>query len=118
MVFIGVFVKVLEYFYGLFRLCNRNLEKIKWKIKLKEHVVSQGYNCSRCLFSSHCRGCEVLGGEEVVLQAGDTLCVRFTALSPEHHQALASTIDHPSLNDLRQNVPLTLYDCLRAFTQR
>ncbi|XP_045121962.1 uncharacterized protein LOC123510698 [Portunus trituberculatus] len=80
-------------------------------------VDGRGYNCSRCLFSSHCRGCEVLGGSEVVLQAGDTLCVRFTSLSPEHHQVLASTLDHPSLNDLRQNVPLTLYDCLRAFTQ-
>ncbi|XP_042861119.1 uncharacterized protein LOC122246550 [Penaeus japonicus] len=80
-------------------------------------VDGRGYNCSRCLFSSHCRGCEVLDGPEVVLQAGDTLCVRFTSLTPEQCHALAATTDHPSLNDMRQNDPLTLYDCLRAFTQ-
>ncbi|KAK4307464.1 hypothetical protein Pmani_020768 [Petrolisthes manimaculis] len=80
-------------------------------------VDGRGYNCSRCLFSSHCRGCEVVNGEEVCLQSGDTLCVRFTHLSQTHCQALAATADHPSLNDLRQNVPLTVYDCLRAFTQ-
>ncbi|KAG7159460.1 Ubiquitin carboxyl-terminal hydrolase 10-like 2, partial [Homarus americanus] len=81
------------------------------------YVDGRGYNCSRCLFSSHCRGCEVLGGSEVILQAGDTLCVRFTSLTPAQCHILASTIDHPTLKDMRQNVPLTLYDCLRAFTQ-
>lgn len=80
-------------------------------------VDGRGYNCSRCLFSSHCRGCEALSGSEVILQAGDTLCVRFTSLTPDQCHLLASTADHPSLNDMRQNVPLTLYDCLRAFTQ-
>ncbi|KAK7074137.1 hypothetical protein SK128_019422 [Halocaridina rubra] len=80
-------------------------------------VDGRGYNCSRCLFSSHCRGCEAVSGSEVVLQAGDTLCVRFTILSPDHHRQLAATVDDRSLNDMRQNDPLTIYDCLRAFTQ-
>ncbi|XP_068239459.1 uncharacterized protein [Palaemon carinicauda] len=80
-------------------------------------VDGRGYNCSRCLFSSHCRGCEAVTGPEVILQAGDTLCVRFTSLTSEQQYQLAATNDDPSLNNMRQNDPLTLYDCLRAFTQ-
>ncbi|CAL4074730.1 unnamed protein product, partial [Meganyctiphanes norvegica] len=81
-------------------------------------VDGRGYNCSRCLFSSHCRGCEVLTDtKEISLQAGDTLCVRFTSLNAEQIHSLSDAAEHPSLGDLRQNVPLTIYDCLRSFTQ-
>ena len=94
-------------------------------------VDGRGYNCSRCLFMSHCRGCEInnlksnsppanVPKEEniiVNLQAGDTVCVRFTKLSAVQRNHLTLTREHESLALRRQDEPLTLYDCLRAFTR-
>ncbi|KAB7496968.1 Ubiquitin carboxyl-terminal hydrolase 9 [Armadillidium nasatum] len=82
-------------------------------------VDGRGYNCSRCLFSSHCRGCEAIknNSQYILLQAGDTLCVRFTSISAQQRQALSELQDHSSMNALRPNEPLTLFDCLRAFSQ-
>ncbi|KAF2366092.1 Peptidase C19 ubiquitin carboxyl-terminal hydrolase, partial [Trinorchestia longiramus] len=94
-------------------------------------VDGRGYNCSRCLFVSHCRGCDVSncpgprsGGNSsgdnnptVHLQAGDTVCVRFTRLTAMQRHFLSATKEHPSLALRRQDSPLTLYDCLRTFTR-
>ncbi|XP_018014152.1 uncharacterized protein LOC108671170 [Hyalella azteca] len=92
-------------------------------------VDGRGYNCSRCLFVSHCRGCDVVKSsgaragsgsgdvQTVRLQAGDTICVRFTRLTAMQRYNLSATKEHPSLALRRQESPLTLYDCLRTFTR-
>uniref|UniRef100_A0A6A7FRF5 ubiquitinyl hydrolase 1 n=1 Tax=Hirondellea gigas TaxID=1518452 RepID=A0A6A7FRF5_9CRUS len=98
-------------------------------------VEGRGYNCSRCLFMSHCRGCDVSnvskgsfsssggGGSNtseelmVCLQASDTVCVRFTSLTALQRNFLTQTREDSSLALRRQDKPLTLYDCLRAFTR-
>lgn len=50
----------------------------------------------------------------VVLQNGDTLAVRYT----EHVPKIPSPIDHVSVSKQRPHHPLSLYDCLQAFSQR
>ncbi|PSN45203.1 hypothetical protein C0J52_07148 [Blattella germanica] len=39
-------------------------------------VDGQGYHCSRCMYTVHCRGCRVAPEVELLLQTGDTLAVR------------------------------------------
>ncbi|XP_069684721.1 uncharacterized protein [Periplaneta americana] len=76
-------------------------------------VDGQGYHCSRCMYTVHCRGCHVAPEGELLLQTGDTLAVRFT--EPIDHMDLA--IEHPSMKLMRRQDPLSLYDCLQAFSE-
>ncbi|XP_049763411.1 uncharacterized protein LOC126092050 [Schistocerca cancellata] len=77
-------------------------------------VDGQGYHCSRCIYTVHCRGCRIESEGEVQLQTGDTLAVRFTDSAPEPE---APTVEHPSMATLRCQDPLSLYDCLHAFSE-
>jgi len=77
-------------------------------------VFVQGYHCSRCMYTMHCRGCRVVPEGELLLQTGDTLAVRFS--EPIDHTDLS--IEHPSMKLMRHQDPLSLYDCLQAFSER
>ena len=78
----------------------------------------QGYHCSRCMYTAHCSGCEVSRDHEVVLQPGDHLAVRFSDLSEEVMEGANKYVDHKSMEDCRQDSPLTLVDCFNAFMDR
>lgn len=77
-------------------------------------VLVQGYHCSRCMYTMHCRGCHVAPEGELLLQNGDTLAVRFS--EPVDRMDLA--VEHPSMKLMRRQDPLSLYDCLQAFSER
>lgn len=77
-------------------------------------VFLQGYRCSRCMYTMHCRGCHVAPEGELLLQTGDTLAVRFS--EPVDYMDLA--VEHPSMKLMRRQDPLSLYDCLQAFSER
>ncbi|KAK7793466.1 hypothetical protein R5R35_013843 [Gryllus longicercus] len=76
-------------------------------------VDGQGYHCSRCMYTMHCRGCRVASKGEVMLQTGDTLAVRLTESVDEK----SNSVEHSSMRDLRCRDPLSLYDCLQAFSE-
>ncbi len=78
----------------------------------------QGLHCSRCMFTTHCSGCEVSRSGDLSLQPGDHIAVCFTDLSILQQDAAAASTDHKSMNDLRKNNYLTLQDCFDAFTDR
>ncbi|XP_063243702.1 uncharacterized protein LOC134542986 [Bacillus rossius redtenbacheri] len=78
-------------------------------------VDGQGYRCSRCMYTVHCRGCPVPASGEVLLTNGDTLAVRFTEPFPP--ECCERTSDHPSMRKQRRHEPLSLYDCLNAFSE-
>lgn len=48
-----------------------------------------------------------------MLRPVDTLAVRFTELVKEFQP-----VSHPSMQELRSHEPLSLYDCLKAFSER
>lgn len=75
-------------------------------------VDGVGYHCSRCLYTKHCRGCAVPSEGEVVLRSADTLAIRFTESVRE-----PEVLNHPSMLDMRSNESLSLYDCLKAFSE-
>ncbi|XP_012144465.1 uncharacterized protein LOC100877443 isoform X4 [Megachile rotundata] len=77
-------------------------------------VTGQGHHCSRCIYTAHCTGCNVPESGMVILHNGDTLAVRYT----EHVPKIAPPIDHISVSKQRPHHPLSLYDCLQAFSQR
>lgn len=74
----------------------------------------QGHHCSRCMYTAHCTGCSVPETGMVALQNGDTLAVRYTEYVPK----IQHPIDHVSVSKQRPHHPLSLYDCLQAFSQR
>lgn len=76
-------------------------------------VDGQGYHCSRCMYTMHCRGCRVASNGEVLLQTGDTLAVRLT----ENVDEKTNPVEHSSMRDMRCRDPLSLYDCLQAFSE-
>ncbi|XP_043249168.1 uncharacterized protein LOC122395562 isoform X1 [Colletes gigas] len=76
-------------------------------------VTGQGHHCSRCIYTAHCTGCSVPETGMVVLQNGDTLAVRYT----EHVPKISPPVDHVSVSKQRPHLPLSLYDCLQAFSQ-
>lgn len=77
-------------------------------------ILLKGHHCSRCIYTKHCTGCGVPESSTVSLQNGDTLAVRYTENIPK----FASPIDHISVTKQRPPHPLSLYDCLQAFSQR
>nr|CAD7404849.1 unnamed protein product [Timema cristinae] len=76
-------------------------------------VDGQGYRCSRCMFTKHCRGCQVTSEGEVLLRTQETLAVRFS----EPLDNTDITFQHSSMKKLRPQEPLSLYDCLHAFSE-
>lgn len=76
-------------------------------------VDGQGHHCSRCMYTAHCTGCSVPETGMVALQNGDTLAVRYTEYVPK----ILHPIDHVSVSKQRLHHPLSLYDCLQAFSQ-
>ncbi|XP_075235609.1 uncharacterized protein LOC142332842 isoform X2 [Lycorma delicatula] len=83
---------------------------LSYKILL---VDGQGRHCSRCMFNEHCRGCAVNNTNGPLnLTTGDTLAVTFTELVDE------PVIERDlSMASMRLQQPLTLYDCIQAFSQ-
>lgn len=101
-----------------------------YSLSLVDH---SGRRCSRC--PGRCPGCEVARAGEVCLQPGDCLALRCppdeaprTPGDTEAPEAAADPwpappppVDHPSLADARGingTGALSLYDCLRAFSER
>ncbi|XP_012252717.2 uncharacterized protein LOC105684145 isoform X2 [Athalia rosae] len=76
-------------------------------------VDGQGHHCSRCMYTAHCTGCRVPDSGMVALQNGDTLAVRYTDTVPK----IIKPVDHVSVSKQRPHRPLSLYDCLQAFSQ-
>ncbi|XP_046671858.1 uncharacterized protein LOC124361861 isoform X3 [Homalodisca vitripennis] len=75
-------------------------------------VDGQGHHCSRCMFNAHCRGCPVAPEGSLVLRAGDSLAAMFVEPVPE-----LSVIQHSTMLRSAINNPLSLYDCIQAFSQ-
>ncbi|XP_015590177.1 uncharacterized protein LOC107265331 isoform X2 [Cephus cinctus] len=76
-------------------------------------VDGQGHHCSRCMYTAHCTGCRVPETGLVALQNGDTLAIRYTENLPK----IVQPIEHITLTRQRPHHPLSLYDCLQAFSQ-
>ncbi|XP_046608674.1 uncharacterized protein LOC124299491 isoform X2 [Neodiprion virginianus] len=76
-------------------------------------VDGQGHHCSRCMYTAHCTGCRVPDSGMIALQNGDTLAVRYTDTVPN----IIQPVDHVSVSKQRPHRPLSLYDCLQAFSQ-
>jgi hypothetical protein len=71
------------------------------------------------LYTQHCTGCELhREATEIVLQPGDHLAVQFGELTREQMETASRFVDHPSMETLRPNTAMTLYDCFKAFTER
>ncbi|KAI5711727.1 hypothetical protein M8J75_002717 [Diaphorina citri] len=75
-------------------------------------VDGQGSHCSRCMFNAHCRGCPIGVEGSVTLHNSDTLAVTFSETVTD-----GGDTQHPSLAALRSPKALTLYDCIKAFSQ-
>lgn len=75
-------------------------------------VDGQGSHCSRCMFNAHCRGCPVSSEGSVTLYNSDTLAVTYAETMTDGEDN-----SHASLAALRSPKPLTLYDCIKAFSQ-
>ncbi|XP_031783656.1 uncharacterized protein LOC100115425 isoform X2 [Nasonia vitripennis] len=107
----------------LFKLPSRVDAKDVWNIVRRvvpqdseftlHFVDGQGHHCSRCMFGSHCTGCKVPESGKVNLQNGDNLAVRYVENVPKVQQP----IDHISVSRQRPHHPLSLYDCIQAFSQ-
>ncbi|XP_071451477.1 uncharacterized protein [Hetaerina americana] len=90
-------------------------------------VDGQGYHCSRCMYTVHCRGCRLssVPSAEIIFQAGDTLAVRVFArdlsvgtggegILPLFEKEVT---EHRSMHGRWKEEPLSLYDCLQAFSE-
>ncbi|XP_046396757.1 uncharacterized protein LOC124163729 [Ischnura elegans] len=90
-------------------------------------VDGQGYHCSRCMYTVHCRGCRLsaVPSAEITLQAGDTLAVRVFARDLSAIAGGESLLplfenevtEHRSMHGRWKEEPLSLYDCLQAFSE-
>jgi len=78
----------------------------------------QGLRCSRCLYTQHCNGCQLSREGMISLQPGDHLAIKFTDLNDEQMECTQKVVDHESMENLRPNEALSLFECFEAFTQR
>ncbi|XP_074103922.1 uncharacterized protein LOC141530617 isoform X2 [Cotesia typhae] len=76
-------------------------------------VDGQGRHCSRCMYNVHCTGCSVPETGMVDLRTSDTLAIRYTENVPD----IEPPMEHISVRKQRPPHPLSLYDCLQAFSQ-
>lgn len=79
-------------------------------------VDGQGTMCSRCMWDVHCGGCVVPKNGIVKFRSGDTLAVIFEDYVDAN--LLETGLDQSSIDQMRTNKPLTIYDCINAFCQR
>ncbi|XP_071950518.1 uncharacterized protein [Antedon mediterranea] len=77
----------------------------------------QGYQCSRCSYDVHCRGCEISCEGVITLQSSDTIMVVFDNLLPEQIEITSACHEDPMLTDLRQDDSISLKQCFEAFSK-
>ncbi|XP_050395581.1 ubiquitin carboxyl-terminal hydrolase 32, partial [Patella vulgata] len=77
----------------------------------------QGKHCSRCQHMDHCTGCVMSREGEITLQPGDHLAVQVEDVTRGQITQAECLVDHVTMNDLRPDEPVTIYDCFTAFTQ-
>ncbi|XP_050536107.1 ubiquitin carboxyl-terminal hydrolase 4-like [Daktulosphaira vitifoliae] len=78
-------------------------------------VDGQGTMCSRCMWDVHCSGCAIPKTGVVKLRSSDTLAVNFENIVDI--SLLETEIHSVSTEQMRSNHPLTIYDCINAFSQ-
>lgn len=79
-------------------------------------VDGQGTMCSRCMWDVHCSGCVIPKSGTAVFHSGDTLAVIFEKSVDAN--LLETELHSGSTEQMRSNKPLTIYDCINAFSQR
>ncbi|XP_065350294.1 uncharacterized protein LOC135946144 [Cloeon dipterum] len=85
-------------------------------------VGGKGTTCSRCMYNKHCIGCRIdPDAPDLELSINDSLAIRLMGpLDPDTESCLPFVNppqDHESLKIPSWNDPLTLYDCLKAFSE-
>ncbi|KAF6211259.1 hypothetical protein GE061_014376 [Apolygus lucorum] len=75
-------------------------------------VDGKGHNCSRCMYGDHCRGCAVQQDGDIDLKTSDTLAVAYSSNMNSVSDAYRSEVGAPV-----PPKPLTLYDCIQAFSK-
>lgn len=93
-------------------------------------MFSQGMRCQRCVYPARCNGCKISRDEDrVSLQPGDCLIVQ-ASWADEDQQTSSNMadwddmfddgkiVDHNATACSYRNEPLTLDDCLKAFSER
>ncbi|XP_062584733.1 uncharacterized protein LOC134246383 [Saccostrea cucullata] len=76
----------------------------------------QGLRCSRCQYSDQCQGCPISRDSQIHLRPGDCLSVCLSGLSQTCINDLEGSVDHQTMENLRPEKSLSIYDCLQAFT--
>lgn len=77
----------------------------------------QGLRCSRCQYTEQCQGCPISRDSSVHLRPGDCLSVCLSSLPQAYRADLEGFVDHETMDNLRPEKTLTIYDCLQAFTE-
>ncbi|XP_022098571.1 uncharacterized protein LOC110983556 isoform X2 [Acanthaster planci] len=77
----------------------------------------RGTQCSRCVYSIHCRGCQLVREVDITLHSDDHLTVVYQNLPTEVMESASRAYDDRSLGELAGNDPLTLRECFKAFTE-
>lgn len=106
----------VDYYYSaVSSLVPAHLTTKPWSLALTDR---KGRYCSRCLFSSQCRGCVLTNAmKEVSLKPGDHLCVSFHRLSHDFVQEASGVEVHSSLDTYWSSI-VSLQDCLELFAQK
>ncbi|XP_050435856.1 ubiquitin carboxyl-terminal hydrolase 4-like isoform X2 [Adelges cooleyi] len=78
-------------------------------------VDGQGTMCSRCMWDTHCSGCPIPKSGSIKFHSGDTLAVVFESLVDPN--LLETEMHSGSIEQMRSNHPLSIYDCINAFSQ-
>lgn len=78
---------------------------------------AQGSRCSRCVYTAKCTGCVLSHDSDVSLRPGDTLCVCLDGVQLSVIERMEASADHSSMMALRPVQPLSIYDCIQAFTE-
>lgn len=89
------------------------------ELKLKFLLFAeQGLCCSRCQYSDRCQGCPISRESLVHLRPGDCLSVCLSGMSETCIGDMEGFTDHKTMEQLRPEKSLSVYDCLQAFTDR
>lgn len=83
------------------------------------YTTEEGLQCSRCPSFNQCHGCIVQRMGRITLQPGDHLTVMLNNISTKQLDELMQkyVINHDSMENLRPDTPMSIYDCFRAFMQ-
>ncbi|XP_071798526.1 uncharacterized protein [Asterias amurensis] len=77
----------------------------------------RGIQCSRCIYSVHCRGCQLVPEVDITLHSDDHLTVVYQNLPTDVVESASRAYDDKSVMEIASNNPLTLRDCFKAFTE-